>query len=32
VWMQIDDFADQWAFLAKWLQVPVPGMQPVPAP
>ena len=23
VWMQIDDFADQWAFLAKWL-----GMQP----
>jgi len=23
VWMQIDDFADQWAFLAKWL-----GMKP----
>jgi prolyl oligopeptidase len=30
VWMQIDDFADQWAFLAKWLQMPVPGTQPVP--
>jgi prolyl oligopeptidase len=25
VWMQIDDFADQWAFLAKWLQVPAPA-------
>ncbi len=24
VWMQIDDFADQWAFLAKWLQVTAP--------
>jgi prolyl oligopeptidase len=29
VWMQIDDFADQWGFLAKWLKVPVPG---TPAP
>ena len=29
VWMQIDDFADQWGFLAKWLKVPVPGT-PVP--
>jgi len=28
VWMQIDDYADQWAFLAKWLQMPVP----VPVP
>jgi prolyl oligopeptidase len=28
VWMQIDDFADQWAFLAKWLQVPVPAATP----
>jgi prolyl oligopeptidase len=25
VWMQIEDFADQWAFLAKWLQVAPPG-------
>jgi len=25
--MQIEDFADQWAFLAKWLQ-----MGPPPAP
>ena len=25
VWMQIEDFADQWAFLAKWLGVPTPG-------
>jgi prolyl oligopeptidase len=25
VWMQIDDFADQWAFLAKWLGVSAPG-------
>jgi prolyl oligopeptidase len=24
VWMQVDDFADQWAFLAKWLHMPVP--------
>ena len=24
MWMQIDDFADQWAFLAKWLGVPAP--------
>ena len=27
MWMQIEDFADQWAFLAKWLQ-----MGPPPAP
>ncbi|HEX4618510.1 MAG TPA: prolyl oligopeptidase family serine peptidase, partial [Steroidobacteraceae bacterium] len=25
VWMQIDDFADQWAFLAKWLGMSGPG-------
>jgi prolyl oligopeptidase len=25
IWMQIDDFADQWAFLAKWLQMTLPG-------
>ena len=25
VWMQIDDFADQWAFLAKWLGVNAPA-------
>jgi prolyl oligopeptidase len=25
VWMQVDDFADQWAFLAKWLGVNAPG-------
>jgi prolyl oligopeptidase len=25
-WMQIDDFADQWAFLAKWLGVSAPGV------
>jgi prolyl oligopeptidase len=24
VWMQVDDYADQWAFLAKWLEVPAP--------
>jgi prolyl oligopeptidase len=23
-WMQIQDFADQWAFLAKWLQMAPP--------
>jgi prolyl oligopeptidase len=25
VWMQIEDFADQWAFLAKWLGMPLPA-------
>jgi hypothetical protein len=25
VWMQIDEFADQWAFLAKWLGVSAPA-------
>ena len=25
VWMQIDDFADQWAFLAKYLGMEMPG-------
>jgi prolyl oligopeptidase PreP (S9A serine peptidase family) len=25
VWMQIDDFADQWAFLANWLQMTAPA-------
>jgi prolyl oligopeptidase len=30
VWMQIDDFADQWAFLAKWLGVNAPGSAPPP--
>jgi prolyl oligopeptidase len=24
VWMQIDDFADQWAFLAKYLGMEIP--------
>src|SRR5579864_8878184 len=24
VWMQIEDFADQWAFAAQALQIPVP--------
>jgi prolyl oligopeptidase len=28
LWMQIDDFADQWGFLAKWLNVPAPGPTP----
>ena len=28
MWMQIEDFADQWAFLAKWLQMTPP---PIPA-
>jgi prolyl oligopeptidase len=28
IWMQIDDFADQWAFIAKWLGVEVPGTAP----
>jgi len=27
VWMQIDDFADQWAFLAKWLGMTAPAGQ-----
>ncbi len=27
VWMQIDDFADQWAFLAKWLGMRAPAGQ-----
>jgi prolyl oligopeptidase len=26
--MQIDDFADQWAFLAKWLGMPAPAALP----
>ena len=25
VWMQVDDFADQWAFLAQALGMPVPA-------
>ena len=25
VWMQVEDYADQWAFLAKWLGVEVPA-------
>lgn len=25
VWMQIEDFADQWAFLGKWLEMGVPA-------
>ena len=28
VWMQIDDFADQWGFLAKWLGMTAPGPTP----
>jgi prolyl oligopeptidase len=33
VWMQIDDYADQWAFLAKWLGVAAPASEPQgPAP
>jgi prolyl oligopeptidase len=28
VWMQIDDFADQWGFLAKWLGMTPPGPTP----
>ncbi|HET7756504.1 MAG TPA: prolyl oligopeptidase family serine peptidase [Steroidobacteraceae bacterium] len=31
VWMQVDDYADQWAFLAKWLVVPAPGSAAEPA-
>jgi len=27
MWMQIDDFADQWAFLAKWLGVSAPAVE-----
>jgi prolyl oligopeptidase len=27
VWMQIEDFADQWAFLAKWLAMAAPPAQ-----
>jgi prolyl oligopeptidase len=25
LWMQIDDYADQWAFLARWLGMPAPA-------
>ena len=28
VWMQIEDFADQWAFAAQALQIPVPAAAP----
>jgi len=28
VWMQVDDFADQWAFLARWLGMSVPAAPP----
>jgi prolyl oligopeptidase len=28
VWMQIEDFADQWAFLAKWLAMGAPPAAP----
>jgi prolyl oligopeptidase len=31
VWMQIDDFADQWAFLAKWLGMEMPAAPAPPA-
>ena len=31
VWMQIDDFADQWAFLAKYLEMEMPGAAAAPA-
>ena len=27
VWMQIEDFADQWGFLAKWLGMEMPGAE-----
>jgi len=30
VWMQIEDFADQWAFAAQALGMPVPGDSPAP--
>ena len=30
VWMQIDEYADQWAFLAQWLGMRVPEVPPVP--
>jgi prolyl oligopeptidase len=31
IWMQIDDMADQWAFLTKHLHMDVPGAAPAPA-
>ena len=31
VWMQIDDMADQWAFLTKHLHIDVPGVTTSPA-
>jgi len=31
VWMQIEDFADQWAFAAKALGMPAPGAPVLPA-
>jgi prolyl oligopeptidase len=30
VWMQIEDFADQWAFLAKYLKMEMPGTERAP--
>ena len=27
MWMEIEDVADQWAFVAKWLQLPPPPAQ-----
>jgi prolyl oligopeptidase len=30
VWMQIEEFADQWAFLAKWLSLGDPPMESSP--
>lgn len=32
LWMQIEDFADQWAFVAKALGMPTPASQLTPAP
>jgi prolyl oligopeptidase len=32
VWMQIEDYADQWAFLAKWVGVSAPVAPPVNPP
>jgi len=28
MWMEIENYADQWAFLAKWLALPPPP--PIP--
>jgi len=32
VWMQVDDFAEQWAFVARWLKMSAPSATAAPMP